>query len=365
MDAEKIFKKMEAKIHAECLRLGERIPYIAENGTYSDMRDVKLSWWTNGFWPGILWQMYQCTGDSAYKTAAEHTEQEFDKILEHFEALHHDVGFLFLHTAVDDYRLTGNPKSRTRGLHAANILAGRFNPAGNYIRAWNEDKTGWMIVDCLMNVPLLYWAGRELKDPRFEEIARRHTDTAVKYLQRPDGSCNHIAVFDPLTGEPLEFPAGQGYAEGSSWSRGQAWSVYGFALGYRHTGTKEYLEAAKRAAHYFIANVACTGFVSLLDFRAPEEPVCWDTSAAACAACGLLEIAQAVDENEKFLYQNSAERILEALEEKHCCWDTEKDGILQDGSVAYGKQVHVPLIYGDYFFLEGILRLLGKDFMIW
>ena len=95
---------MEAKIHAECLRLGERIPYIAENGTYSDMRDVKLTWWTNGFWPGILWQMYQCTGDSAYKTAAEHTEQEFDKILEHFEALHHDVGFLFLHTAVADYR---------------------------------------------------------------------------------------------------------------------------------------------------------------------------------------------------------------------------------------------------------------------
>ena len=95
----KFLRKMEAKIHAECLRLGERIPYIAENGTYSDMRDVKLSWWTNGFWPGILWQMYQCTGDSAYKTAAEHTEQEFDKILEHFEALHHDVGFLFLHTA--------------------------------------------------------------------------------------------------------------------------------------------------------------------------------------------------------------------------------------------------------------------------
>ena len=101
------------------------------------------------------------------------------------------------------------------------------------------------------------------------------------------------------------------------------------------------------------------------DFRAPEEPVCWDTSAAACAACGLLEIAEAVEELEKPLYLNSAKKILEALEEKHCCWDIEKDSILQDGSVAYGKQVHVPLIYGDYFFLEGILRLMGKNFMIW
>ena len=168
MDAEKIFEKLETKIHAECMRLGERIPYIAEDGAYrNDMRDVKLSWWTNGFWPGILWQMYQCTKDSIYKNAAEHTEQEFDCILENFEALHHDVGFLFLHTAVADYRITGNPKSRVRGLHAANILAGRFNPSGNFIRAWNDDKTGWMIVDCLMNVPLLYWAEKELKDPRF------------------------------------------------------------------------------------------------------------------------------------------------------------------------------------------------------
>ena len=184
-------------------------------------------------------------------------------------------------------------------------------------------------------------------------------------MQRPDGSCNHIAVFDPVTGEAVEFPAGQGYKEGSSWSRGQAWSVYGFALGYRYTGKREYLDAAKRAAHYFMANAAQTGFVSLLDFRAPAQPVYWDTSATACAACGLLEIADAVDESEKMLYRNSAEKMLEALEEKHCCWNIEKDGILQNGSVAYDKQVHVPLIYGDYFLVEGILRLMGKGFMIW
>ena len=366
MNTEKVLEKLEAKIHTQCMRLGERIPYIAENGKYqNDMRDVKLSWWTNGFWSGILWQMYQYTKDLIYRTAAEHTEQEFDRILENFEVLHHDVGFLFLHTEVADYRIKGIPKSLTSVLHYANILAGRFNPSGNFIRAWNEDKTGWMIVDCLMNVPLLYWAEKELKDPRFGEIARRHTDTALQYLQRPDGSCNHIAVFDPVSGEPVEFPAGQGCKEGSSWSRGQAWAVYGFALGYRYTGRQEYLDAAKRTAHYFLANVAQTGFVSLLDFRAPAEPVYWDTSAAACAACGLLEIADAADESEKLFYRNSAEKMLEALAEKHCCWDVERDGILQNGSVAYEKQVHVPLIYGDYFFTEGILRLLGKDFMIW
>ena len=111
MNTEKVLEKLEAKIHTQCMRLGERIPYIAENGKYqNDMRDVKLSWWTNGFWSGILWQMYQYTKDLIYRTAAEHTEQEFDRILENFEVLHHDVGFLFLHTAVADYRLTGNPK---------------------------------------------------------------------------------------------------------------------------------------------------------------------------------------------------------------------------------------------------------------
>lgn len=374
---QEIYEKIDAKLQAECLRMGDRIPYTAENGRYvTDKGKDAPFWWTNGFWAGMLWQMYQSSGREIYKETAKKSELVMEQDLAGFVGLHHDVGFQFLHTAVADYRLTGDEKAKVMGLHAANLLAGRFNPAGGFIRAWNDgngpkgekgNKPGWMIVDCLMNIPLLYWAGEETDDPRYAYIADHHAHTAIKVLLRGDGSCNHIAVLDPSTGELLNLPGGQGYGEGSSWSRGQAWAVYGFALAFMHTGKQEYLEAAKQAAHYFMANVSLTGYVSLVDFRAPKEPVYWDTTAAACAACGLLQIAEMVPEYEKPLYYDSGVKMLTALEERHCDWNTETDGILQNGTASYwaDKDRHVPIIYGDYFFVEGILRLMNRGFMIW
>lgn len=361
-------EKTEKKLEAEAGRMGEKIPYIAENGRYEkDMRDENLSWWTNGFWAGMMWQMYHASGKELFKEAACKTEKTLDRALENYEGLHHDVGFMWMHTAAADYRLTGNPLSRKRALHVANLLAGRFNYAGKFIRAWNLDKTGWMIVDCMMNLSLLYWASEETGDPRYAQIADMHADTAMKEVMRPDGSCNHIVVFDPETGAVTEKPGGQGYGEGSAWSRGQAWALYGFALAFLHTGREEYLDTAKRAAHYFIANIAMTDHVSLSDFRAPEEPVVWDTTAAACAACGLLQIAEMVPELEQGLYRFHGEKIVKRLTETHCCWDEIKDGILQYGTAAYHRKedTHVPIIYGDYFLTEGLLRLAGKGFMIW
>lgn len=372
-----IYEKIDAKLQAECLRMGDRIPYTAENGRYvTDKGKDAPFWWTNGFWAGMLWQMYQSSGREIYKETAKKSELVMEQDLAGFVGLHHDVGFQFLHTAVADYRLTGDEKAKVMGLHAANLLAGRFNPAGGFIRAWNDgngpkgekgNKPGWMIVDCLMNIPLLYWAGEETDDPRYAYIADHHAHTALKVLFRGDGSCNHIAVLDPSTGELLNLPGGQGYGEGSSWSRGQAWAVYGFALAFMHTGKQEYLEAAKQAAHYFMANVSLTGYVSLVDFRAPKEPVYRDTTATACAACGLLQIAEMVPEYEKPLYYDSGVKMLTALEERHCDWNTETDGILQNGTASYwaDKDRHVPIIYGDYFFVEGILRLMNRGFMIW
>jgi unsaturated chondroitin disaccharide hydrolase len=378
LNIKEIYLKLEAKLEAECSRVGDQIPYISENGRYVDMRSRDPYFWTNGFWAGILWQMYHGSGKEIFRAAAEKSEIVMGELLKGYSRLHHDIGFQFLHTAVADYRLTGNEESKVLGLHAANLLAGRFNPAGNFIRAWNDDngkgldvdsdnKSGWIIIDCLMNLPLLYWAGEETKDPRFAYIANQHVHTALRTIMREDGSCNHIVILDPETGEVQGIPGGQGYVTGSSWSRGQSWAIYGFALASLHTGRREYLDAAKRAAHYFIASVAADGYVSVADFRAPKEPRIWDTTAAACAACGLLQIAELVPENEKALYYDSGVRMLSALAEKHCDWSLETDGILRDGTVAYwiedGRQV--PIIYGDYFFVEGILRLMGKSFLIW
>ena len=366
--SEKTYGKIQEKITAECGRISDRIPYIAEDGIYKeDKAQTDITWWTNGFWPGILWQMYHANGDGQFLKAARGVEDKLDKALEVYTGLHHDVGFMWLHSAVADYRLTGNERSKARGLHAAHLLAGRYNPRGKFLRSWNRDRAGWVIVDSMMNVPLLYWAGETIGDPHFSYMAMDHVDTVMKHTVREDGSCSHIIVLDPSTGELLETPAGQGYGPGSSWSRGQAWAIYGFALSFKHTGKKEYLDTAKKVAHYFLAQVSRTKEAALVDFRAPKEPVYWDSTAGVCAACGLLEIASQVPELETDFYLDGDIRILKAADERFCSWDPDKDSILQMGSGSYATEHdrHMPIIYGDYFFIEAVLRLLDKDFLIW
>ena len=367
--AEGIFEKLNRKIKAECGRLGNGIPYIPRDGRYHDIDTGEgIYWWTNGFWVGLLWQMYNATKDEAYRKTAEALELRFDEALEGFEGLHHDLGFMWLHTAVADYRLTASKDSRRRGLHAATLLSGRYNPNGNFIRAWNGDRTGWIIIDTMMNLPLLYWASRELDDPRFNMVAQSHALTSMDILVRPDGSCNHIAILSPETGVCLETPGGQGFASGSSWSRGNSWALYGFALSYHHTRDIKYLDTSKKIAHYVMANFAKNDWLPIVDFRAPTEPLIYDSTAAMISSCGLLEIAAHVGEFEKPLYTEAAIKLLKASEKAFADWDDENDGIMGKGTAAYHgspKDTEVPIIYGDYFFTEAILRLLGKDFLIW
>ena len=367
--AQGVFDRLTAKLKAECERNQQTIPYISVNGRYRDLETSEgIYWWTNSFWPGMLWQMYHATTEELFRVTAENAETRLDAALHGFEGLYHDVGFMWLHTSVANYRLTGSADSRRRALHAANILAGRYNPAGKFIRAWNGDRAGWIIIDCLMNIPILYWASRETDDPRFKFIAIEHADTALNHLQRPDGSCNHIAIMDPVAGTCLETPAGQGFASGSSWTRGQAWGLYGFALSFRHTGDAKYLDAAKRIAHYMIANYTLNDWLPLVDFRCPAEPVKYDSTSAMIASCGLLEIAGHVGEYEKPLYREAAVKLLAAVEKAWADWNIDTDGIIGKGTAAYHGKDHdteVPIIYGDYFFTEAVLRLLEKDFLIW
>lgn len=359
-------EKLSRKLEAECRRLGSIMPYVPENGIYYDMGARELNAWTNGFFAGMMWQMYHATEKACFKESAEQIEERLDEAFKEFVKLDHDVGFIWLHTAVANWRLTGNQASRKRGLHAAGILAGRYNPAGHFIRAWNGDRQGIAIVDCLMNLPLLYWAAEENGTNAWKQIAMEHSNMALKYILRPDGSCNHMIDMDPETGEYKSNPGGQGYESGSSWSRGQAWAIYGMALAYRYTGKEVYLDAAKRTAHYFMANVALTKYVPLIDFRAPKEPVYYDTTAGVCAACGLLELSEHVKPLEKELYVQSALECLKGIE-FFCCWDPDKDAVLDGGSARYDRASdrEVPIIYGDYFLTEAILRLSGKSFLIW
>jgi unsaturated chondroitin disaccharide hydrolase len=364
-----LYDKLTAKLTAECRRIGSIIPYISVNGRYKDL-DIEhdgICWWTNGFWPGILWQMYNATKDESFRETAVKVENRLDNAFEVFTGLHHDVGFMWLHSSVANHRLTGCSDAYRRSLHAAGLLAGRYNPDARYIRAWNGNNVGYTIVDTMMNLPLLYWAGQELGDPRFKQIATHHADTCMRVTVRSDGSTNHIVNLDPNTGDVLSVPEGQGYAPDSTWSRGNAWALYGFALSYRHSGQKKYLDTAKKIAHYFTVNLAINDWLPLVDFRAPKNPVYYDSTAAMIAVCGLLEIAEHVSDTEKDLYIASATKTLSACENKFCDWNPETDGILGGGTVAYHSKDsnNVPIIYGDYFLTEAILRLSGKHFHIW
>ena len=371
------YDKLLVKMKRECERVGTMIPYSPRDGKYHDLdfgttgeeavkkgKSPLLCYWTNGFWPGMLGQRARRVSN-----------------LVQIDRAGHDIGFVLLPSAVANYRKTGNPQSREDALIAAQTLAGRYNSAGRYIRAWNDNEilekmmgggvpiSGWMIIDCMMNIPLLFWASETTKDPRYAQIALNHAKTAQQYIARGDGSSNHIVRFNPETGEFLDAPGGQGYGIGSAWSRGQSWALYGFALAYRHTGDESFLTTAKRAAHYVISSMAVTDWLPLVDYRAPAQPVKYDTTSSMISACGLLEIAEHVPEHEKRLYVQAALKMLRACDQKFCNWDPEVDSIVDGGTYFYhdpdGSNTEVPIIYSDYYFIEALLRLRGDSLFIW
>ena len=362
------WKKLDEKLSRTAVKSRYKLPYTTVNGEHDDKSQGKaVLWWTNGFWGGLMWQMYVGTGKECYKITAEESEKLLDGCFNYVDSLHHDVGFLFHITSGANYRLTGNVVSKNRNLLAAMTLASRYNVDGNYIRAWNSDRLGWTIIDTMLNINQLYWASEEIGDPRFKRVAMRHADMAMRDHVRADGSVNHIVVHDPEKADTvLEVKAGQGYSETSCWSRGDSWALYGFILSYIHTKAERYLETAKKVADYFIQETEKTAWLPRLDFRQPEEPLYYDSTAGACAACGLIEIAKNVEnEAEKEKYLTAAINILKAMEKNWCDFSETEDSILQMGSERYTKGIHMPIIYGDYYFVEAILKLKGTDFLAW
>ncbi|MDD2647992.1 MAG: glycoside hydrolase family 88 protein [Eubacteriales bacterium] len=341
------------------------IPYRGKGGEWLAPPYDGNSWWTCGFYPALLLQLYKGGGDKRLLSEARRTEGLLQAELTRFSCLNHDVGFMYLLSAGADYKLFGGESSKTATLHAANLLAGRFNPCG-FIRAWNGDKSGWAIVDSLMNLPLLYWASEVTGDPRFRKIACIHADTALRAFVRDDGSCNHIVIFDSETGEALDAPAGQGCAKGSSWSRGQAWALYGFTLSYIATGFERYLAAAEKIADYFISNIREDG-LTLCDFRQPKDEELFDNIAGACAACGLMELKKHSKSGAE-KYESAADKMLLAIWEKCCDRSESVCGLTQKCTAAYnddGAGRNTNILYGDYFFIEAICKKRGTDIMPW
>ena len=340
------------------------IPYQSAGGKWIASPYDGNSWWTGGFWPGLMWLLRQLTGDAFFQQEARRVEKLLTDEFRSFRKLNHDVGFMYLLSCGADAKLTGDGQAETDTLHAASLLMGRFNPAG-FIRAWNEpERTGYAIIDCMMNLPLLYRASRDTGDPRFRLTAKIHADTTLKEFLRENGSVSHIIEFDPQNGKRVREHSGQGYGPGSQWSRGQAWGLYGFALAYRHLKDPKYLEAAERIAGNFTAHIRDDGLTDC-DFCQPADEVRIDNIAGAIAACGLQELAALTGDE---AWKDAAVRLTDGLLE-HCVdWGTDRCGILTCCTASYhddGAGRHTNILYGDYFLVEALMKHCGKDPDLW
>ncbi|MFA9558893.1 glycoside hydrolase family 88 protein [Evansella sp. AB-rgal1] len=363
---EEAWSKVSEKVGRTSAKIGANFPHASIDGKY------KLEaphWWTAGFWPGLLWLLHRDSQDESLKGIAEECEAKLDKVITDYYKLDHDMGFMWTLTSLTNYKFTGNEDSKRRALLVATILLGRFNVNGNYIRAWNpwfegNENSGWAIIDCMMNLPLLYWASEETGDPRFKNAAMKHADMVLEYFIREDGAVHHIVRFDSATGEHAENIGGQGYAPYSAWSRGTAWAIYGMALSYHYTGEERYLQASKRVAHFLLSHLP-EDMVPHWDMRIPDDvPKYRDSSAGAIAASGLLLLGEKAGPVEGPLYRDGAVAMLKSLYENYGDWENEaEDGLILHGTGHYpeNSNVDVPLIYGDYYFVEGLARLKGYD----
>lgn len=365
----KILDFVIEKIDKNVDEIGMAYPHGTIDGKY-ELGSVRQ--WISGFWPGILWKGYQVTENEKYAMLAREIEADMDQKLANSEWIDHDNGFIWSLASVSDYKLTENKESRRRALLAANLLMGRFNLAGDFIRSWNDRETldtkGLVIMDSVMNTPLLFWASEETGDPRFRHVAEAHLSTIIQHFFREDGSVAHTCVFNPETGEFIEEIGNQSYAAGSAWSRGTAWAIYGFALASRYTRRPEYIDAAKTVADFFIEQLG-EDTAPKWDFRANadhgEGYILLDTSAAAIAACGLVTISKLTGVK---YYQEQAEKIITNLYEHHSTKDEpDHQGMLKEGTGHYPKQknLEVSLIYGDYFFTEAVVTLMKDEILFW
>lgn len=340
------------------------IPYKSEGGRWVTSPYDGNSWWTGGFWPGLMWLLYARTGKEEFLREARRVEALLTAEFRAFRFLNHDVGFMYLLSCGADHKLTGSEQARWDTLHAASLLMGRFNPAG-FFRAWNgADQTGFAIIDCMMNLSLLFRASRETGDPRFARAARIHADTTLREFLREDGSVSHIIEFDPETGRRVREHPGQGFALGSSWSRGQAWGLYGFTLAYLNTRDERFLAAARRIAGYFIAHIRPDGLTDC-DFCQPADEERIDNIAGAIAACGLLEMAGLTGEKG---YRAAALKLVDGLLDLCCDWTENSLGLLTRCTASYhddGAGRHTNITYGDYFLVEALSKLCGSDPMLW
>lgn len=244
----------------------DRFPYSCTKGLkYPIIDNIE---WTDGFWTGMLWLAYEYTNDKKYKELADRNIESFlHRVENRIELDHHDLGFLYSLSCVSGYKLTKNEHAKKAALLAADKLMERWQEKGQFLQAWGPKDSPEhyrFIIDCMLNIPLLYWASEVTGDNHYADAATKHFTTSCKYVIRDDASAYHTFYMDPVTGGPSHGATRQGYSDDSSWARGQAWGIYGIPLNIRYTKNTEYVDLYKGMANYFLN-------------RLPEDNICyWD-----------------------------------------------------------------------------------------
>ena len=347
------------------------------NSTGGIYKAIENNEWTTGFWPGELWLAYLESDDELFAHAAGiFTESFLDRIKKRIAVDHHDMGFLYTPSCVAAWMIKKDAHAREAALLAADNLVSRFQEKGEFIQAWGKmgaDDNYRYIIDCLLNLPLLYWAEKETGKQLYRTIALKHTATCIANSFRPDYSTYHTFFMNKETGKPVRGETCQGYKADSSWARGQAWAVYGLALAYKHTGERAYLDLFEHVADYFM-NKLPDDMIPYWDliFTEGDEPR--DSSSASIVACGFLEAADSYEKIQEYTkartYRKLAKELMKAIYDT-CMVRAEEDGI--NGLVKHGTYskkspyntctpagVDECVSWGDYYWMEALVRLGGS-----
>jgi len=333
--------------------------------------------WTNGFHTGLYWLAWEQTKDEVFKIAAlQHVESFHHRIVNNIVVDHHDMGFLYSLSCVAAWRLTGNETAKKAAIMAADKLISRFHKKGEFLQAWGElgaPDNYRLIIDCLMNLPLLYWATDETGNKTYAEIADAHTVTSLNNLVRDDYSTYHTFFFDMETGAPLKGVTMQGYKDSSPWARGQAWGIYGLALSYHYTKDPKCIDLFYKVTDFFINHLPADmiSYWDLLFGDGDGEPR--DSSASAIAACGMLEMAKHLPVDKAQYYTDVAKQIAGSLARDYVPKPEESNGLILHG--VYNKKspynpttdigVDECTTWGDYFWMELLVRLTRDWDMYW
>lgn len=316
--------------------------------------------WTSGFFPGVLWYLSEYTGSKEWEKQAKKFTAEIER--EKTNGGTHDMGFKIYCSVGNGYRLTADRHYKDVIIESAKTLSGRFNPRTGVMRSWDHSSDKWInpvIIDNMMNLELLFAATKLTGDSSFYKIAVSHANTTMKNHFRPDYSSYHVLDYDPETGAVLKKNTHQGYSHESSWSRGQAWALYGYAMCFRETKDPQYLKQSENIANFILKHKRLPkDMVPYSDFDAPNIPnEARDASAAAVIASGLYELSLYSKQGKRL--RKAADKIMKSLTTKYIAAPGQAKGFIllhSTGAAPSKSEVDVPLSYADYYYLEALLR---------